>query len=331
MPSSRTVRGTNSSDERTQTGRPIAVATSRRGGKRPRNTDSAGTAKTLPRMIMPGARYVPSSTGNTARKPGREPSSGGRRIPDRPGSSEDNRPDTGRGSSSPHVSGVNRGTFYVEGLRGNPEDGKRPVSGDVGDMQGNPLFVICPPAGSGPARSLQFREARAFLPTLCFWANDGRPARSHYSGAAELSQEHMYSVIQLSPASNAGLCRMLMGSTRSQTGTYSFGIRQAALHPAVTGSFKPMTRRRDGHPIHADGNLLHGRPEGLRTGYLECRDHHPVHREAGTGSHGQREERQGSGGVRGVVPAPLGGPDAQPRVSREESIALGYAPAIPDD
>ena len=305
MPSSRTVRGTNSSDERTQTGRPIAVATSRRGGKRPRNTDSAGTAKTLPRTIMPGARYVPSSTGNTARKPGREPSSGGRRIPDRPGSSEDNRPDTGRGSSSPHVSGVNRGTFYAEGLRGNPEDGKHPVPGDVGDMQGNPLFVICPPAGSGPARSLQFREARAFLPTLCFWADDGRPARSHYSGAAELSQEYMYSVIQLAPPSQAGLCRMLIASTRSQTGTYSLGIRQAALHPAVTGNFKPMTRRWDGHPIYGDGNLRHGRPGGLRTGYLECRAHHPVHREAGTGSDGQREERQGSGGVRGGVPTPL--------------------------
>ena len=122
MPSSRTVRGTNSSDERTQTGRPIAVATSRRGGKRPRNTDSAGTAKTLPRTIMPGARYVPSSTGNTAHKPGREPSSGGRRIPDRLGSSEDNRPDTGRGPSSRPVSGVNRGTFYVEGLRGKTEN-----------------------------------------------------------------------------------------------------------------------------------------------------------------------------------------------------------------
>ena len=144
MPSSRTVRGTNSSDERTQTGRPIAVATSRRGGKRPRNTDSAGTAKTLPRTIMPGARYVPSSTGNTARKPGREPSSGGRRIPDRPGSSEDNRPDTGRGFSSPPVSGVNRGTFYVEGLRGEPGRRKTPGSGRCGRHAGKPTVRYLP-------------------------------------------------------------------------------------------------------------------------------------------------------------------------------------------
>ena len=33
----------------------------------------------------------------------------------------------------------------------------------------------------------------------------------------------------------------------------------------------------------------------------------------------------------GRCAGPAGGPDAQPRVSREESIALGYAPAIPDD
>ena len=36
-----------------------------------------------------------------------------------------------------------------------------------------------------------------------------------------------------------------------------------------------MTRRWDGHPIYGDGKLLHGRPEGLRTGYLKCRAHHP--------------------------------------------------------
>ena len=64
MPPSRTGRGTNSSDARTQTGRPIAVATSRRGGKRPRNTDSAGTAKNLPPRIRPGARPVPKNTGS---------------------------------------------------------------------------------------------------------------------------------------------------------------------------------------------------------------------------------------------------------------------------
>ena len=64
MPHSRTVRGTNSSDTRTQTGRHIAVATSRGGGKRPRNTDSAGTAKPLPSRIRPGARPVPKNTGS---------------------------------------------------------------------------------------------------------------------------------------------------------------------------------------------------------------------------------------------------------------------------
>ena len=50
-----------------------------------------------PSRTRPAVRHVPGNTGNTAGKPGREPSSRGSRHPDRPGSSEDNRPDPARG------------------------------------------------------------------------------------------------------------------------------------------------------------------------------------------------------------------------------------------
>ena len=39
------------------------------------------------------------------------------------------------------------------------------------------------------------------------------------------------------------------------------------------------------HPLHSDGGLLHGGPEGLRPGHPERRAHHPVHRQTGAGYH----------------------------------------------
>ena len=47
---------------------------------------------------------------------------------------------------------------------------------------------------------------------------------------------------------------------------------------------------RDRHPLHSNGGLLHGGPEGLRPGHPERGTHHPVHREAGAGRRGQCRE-----------------------------------------
>ena len=50
--------------------------------------------------------------------------------------------------------------------------------------------------------------------------------------------------------------------------------------------------------------------------------HHPVHREGGAGRRGQRQERQGGGGVRDGVLAPAGGQNAYSRVT------LGPSPRL---
>ena len=164
----------------------------RNDGGRRKNRDSVWSAAYRPYRTRAAARRAPKAQGIPKEVAGpaekqeqeelrKEPPSKGTRPTGRPRLS-DNTPDPSRGpvGTNPHlltttrvtgrdegprpVTRVNRGTFYVEGFRGNPEDGKRLVPGDVGDIQGNPLSVVCPPATSGSAKSLQFWEARAFLP-----------------------------------------------------------------------------------------------------------------------------------------------------------------------
>ena len=103
---SRTVRvSTNGAEASTQAGRPITVATSGRGDKRPKSADSAGTAKPPASQGRPGARFAPHGTGCPASRAGNERPSRKSRSPGRT-RSPDKTPGPGPG---PIVSGRNRG------------------------------------------------------------------------------------------------------------------------------------------------------------------------------------------------------------------------------
>ena len=98
---------------------------------------------------------LPSSTGNTAGKHGREPSSRGSRHPDRPRSSDDN-PAHGPRTHRPGPGPGHTGTFCLaknSGALGRKNQGM-PGTGKVGDLRGNPLFVICPPISTHPRQTV---------------------------------------------------------------------------------------------------------------------------------------------------------------------------------
>ena len=137
MPPIRTARGTNSSDARTQTGRHITVARSRKEGKRPKSADSAGTAKTPASQGRPGARFAPHGTGCPASRPGNERPSRKSRSPGRT-RSPDKTPGPGPG---PIVSGRNRGRS------GRFAHLEPPNTGRIGKPLGMPSWGPCEPLG----------------------------------------------------------------------------------------------------------------------------------------------------------------------------------------
>ena len=75
---------TGTSTSRGRSARNSNAATPKLNARRPSPSGSMSHAGLPPSRTRPGARYVPSSTGNTAGKPGRGPGSRGSRHPDRP-------------------------------------------------------------------------------------------------------------------------------------------------------------------------------------------------------------------------------------------------------
>ena len=133
---SRAVRvSTNGADA--QAGRPIAVATSGRGDKRPKSADSAGTAKTPASQGRPGARFAPHGTGCPASRAGNERPSRKSRSPGRT-RSPDRTPGPGPG---PIVSGRNRGRS------GRFAHLEPPNTGRKGKLLGIPSWGLCEPLG----------------------------------------------------------------------------------------------------------------------------------------------------------------------------------------
>ena len=134
---SRTVRvSTNGAEASAQAGRPIAVATSGRGDKRPKSADSAGTAKTPASQGRPGARFAPHGTGCPASRPGNERPSRKSRSQGRT-RSPDKTPGPGPGSI---VSGRNRG-------RSGRFAHLEPHTGRIGKPLGMPSWGPCEPLG----------------------------------------------------------------------------------------------------------------------------------------------------------------------------------------